>query len=65
LRPWLDGYKWGRCCSRCGFSDPRALDFHHRDSTTKSFNLGEAIWVGLGLKQIAAEVAKCDLVCAN
>jgi hypothetical protein len=65
IRAWVEGYKAARACSRCGFSDFRALDFHHRPGEEKRFNVGDAVRVGLGLAEIQAEVAKCDLVCAN
>jgi hypothetical protein len=65
IRAWVDGYKAAGACKRCGFSDPRALDFHHRDDTTKIFNVGDAVRIGYGLAEIQSEVAKCDLVCAN
>jgi hypothetical protein len=39
-----------------------ALEFHHRDSRTKAFGLGNfsGSW-----ERLAAEAAKCDLLCAN
>jgi hypothetical protein len=37
LRQWLDDYKKTLACSRCGFSDYRALVFHHKGSRGKDF----------------------------
>jgi hypothetical protein len=51
-------------CADCGGKFPDyCMDFHHRDRTTKSFTIGHFILGSLaGLK---AEIAKCDVVCAN
>lgn len=65
IRAWVEGYKAARTCTRCGFDDHRALDFHHRPGEEKRFNVGDAVRIGLGLAEIQAEVAKCDVVCAN
>lgn len=52
-------------CVRCGFDNPAALDFHHRDSTTKEFSISKAYAKGIGLDRIKKEIAKCDILCAN
>jgi hypothetical protein len=52
----------GRCVD-CGYSTcPEALQFHHRDPSTKDFGLGH---FNGSLARLIAEAAKCDLVCAN
>ena len=40
-----------------------AMDFDHRDRSTKSFTLAHAVRMS-SLKRVKAEIAKCDLVCA-
>ena len=49
-------------CADCGEDDPVVLEFDHRGD--KSFNVGSALpyraW-----PTILAEIAKCDVVCAN
>ena len=53
-------------CEDCGKRYPHVMDFDHRPGETKSFNL--AITAGqtrLSWEKIAAEIAKCDVVCAN
>ncbi len=49
-------------CADCGETDPIVLEFDHRGE--KLFNIGEALsyrnWAS-----ILAEIAKCDVVCAN
>lgn len=53
----------GGKCKLCGYdrcSD--AMDFHHRDSLTKDFEIGR---FSGGWTKIKAELDKCDLLCAN
>jgi hypothetical protein len=56
-------YKGGKC-QKCGYiKNLKALAFHHRDRTTKSFNIGGSHsrkW-----KVLKTELDKCDLVCSN
>lgn len=52
-------------CKRCGFDDPRALQFHHRDPTTKSDEIGRLVNNGGPLHKIMSEIAKCDVLCSN
>ncbi len=55
----------GGKCIVCGYSKyPEVLEFHHRDPSTKEFNLGLG---GLtrSWERIKREVEKCDLLCAN
>ena len=60
---WLLQYKLANPCIRCGYSDPRALTFHHRDRRFKDFNVSEML--GWSIKSIQQEIAKCDVLCAN
>ena len=39
------------------------MDWHHRDKTTKLF--GIRMQLTRSKKALLAEIAKCDLVCAN
>jgi len=55
----------GGRCALCGFDQhPAALQFHHLDPSTKSFQIGEG---GLtrGIERSRAEAAKCALLCSN
>lgn len=53
----------GGCCQDCGYDTlPAALEFHHRDPSTKEFGLGN--WHG-SWARLLSEADKCDLVCAN
>ena len=51
-----------RGCIRCGSTDARILDFHHRDPDLKSFNFGRR---PVGLKAALKEAEKCDVMCSN
>lgn len=65
IRDFVRGLKEGKSCQHCGFSNPLALDFHHRDASHKDLALAKVIEQGWGEERILAEVAKCDLLCAN
>lgn len=56
--------KLGDCCRDCGFDNPAGLQFHHRISEEKLFEVG-----GAGLTKpeadFWAEVEKCDLLCGT
>lgn len=55
-------YKGGACIN-CGYKkNICALDFHHRDTTTKKFNLAHIPGIN---KKVLDEVDKCDLLCSN
>lgn len=53
----------GGCCEVCGYARIlAALEFHHRDASSKEFGIGAA---SVSRERLLAEAAKCDLVCAN
>ena len=51
----------GNICAICGTQDK--LIWHHRDPEAKTFSIGNG--VGRKLEQLAAELAKCDLLCSS
>lgn len=54
---------FGGCCVDCGYDAlPAALEFHHRDASTKEFGVGN--WHG-SRERLVREAEKCDLVCAT
>jgi len=62
LKVLLVEYKGG-CCELCGYNKCiRALEFHHKDPTTKSFGLGFSTY---SLTKMKAEADLCSLLCAN
>jgi hypothetical protein len=64
-RKWLVEYKKTLKCVRCGESHPATLIFHHKDKSEKSFEIGNALTLGVGLKRLLAEIEKCEVICAN
>lgn len=51
-------------CGRCGEKDPACLDFHHRNGKAdKEGHIGE--FRKFGTQRLLAEIAKCDVLCAN
>lgn len=54
-----------RPCMDCGGEfHPVCMQFDHRDSTQKKFNVGERFALAR-MVDLEAEIAKCDIVCAN
>lgn len=51
------------CCDCGGCFHPDAMEFHHRDESTKDFALNRA--KSYGLDRVIKEITKCDLLCAN
>lgn len=64
-RKWLLNYLLSHPCVDCGESDPIVLEFDHRPGESKEFNLGESARRKVSVSRIEAEVAKCDVRCAN
>lgn len=53
-------------CKDCGGSfEPHQMDFDHRDPSTKLFNVTCSRAMLVARDTLAAEVAKCDILCAN
>ncbi len=60
----LRRYKRMKGCAECGFRNPAALDFHHRNPKEKV----ETIWRLAGnysMKKLRVELPKCDVLCSN
>ncbi len=55
----------GGACSLCGYNRcDEALDFHHRNPSTKSFGISQG-GITRSWEKIKDEVDKCALICAN
>ena len=53
-------------CADCGKEYPSyVMQFDHREPGLKSFNLANAAKNTTSLEKVRAEIAKCDVVCAN
>lgn len=65
LRKFVQEYKMSQGCMDCGLSPehPEVLEFDHRPDEEKSFDLAKVM--GKTESQLRAEMAKCDVVCAN
>jgi hypothetical protein len=62
------GFKLERGCVHCDECDPVVLDLHHRDHASKHPKLcgkTNRNFVRLSLEELAAELEKCEVLCAN
>jgi hypothetical protein len=56
----------GGKCASCGYNkNLSALHFHHDDPSLKEMRLDRRIMSNYNMDRLAAEVAKCTLLCAN
>lgn len=63
-RKEVDDIKLSRGCMDCGYNThPAALDFDHRPGTDKVCNVARL--TEAAREVLYAEIAKCDVVCAN
>jgi hypothetical protein len=61
---WLRGLKRRPCVECGGEFHPAAMQFDHRPGVDKAFDVSWGI-ARYSRERILAEIAKCDLVCAN
>lgn len=53
-------------CGDCGgVFHHTAMDFDHVDSSTKKYDVSRLAHSRVSIAMISAEIAKCELVCAN
>jgi len=52
-------------CERCGFNNPAALDFHHKNPKEKKDTIGNLKWSGCSNEVFKNEIEKCIVLCAN
>jgi len=64
IRQLLDQVKSVPCIDCEETHPPWAMDFDHRDPSTKCFDLSVAASAGYSLAKTQAEIDKCDVVCA-
>lgn len=65
IKKWYVNLKSSLSCIKCGEDDSRCLDFHHRDKTKKIKAVSQMVRDRAGKETILAEIAKCDVLCAN
>jgi len=64
IRDQICEYKKTLSCSRCGFDDWRAIQFHHH-SDDKEYNVSDMVRLGYPFDRIEKEIGKCTPLCAN
>lgn len=53
-------------CKRCGYNScAEALDYHHRDPDDKEDLISQMVDKCRAWPRLLAEIAKCDVLCAN
>lgn len=63
-REYFQQIKVERGCADCGYNaNPVALDFDHLPGTEKLYRV--CVMAGMRRELIDAEIAKCEVVCAN
>lgn len=64
IRKYIEDFKKTHKCAVCGESRPWCLDFHHKDPSTKNFEIGSNVTT-TSLETLKKEIDKCILLCAN
>ena len=66
LRNLVDEIKNGTPCFDCGnLYPPYITDYHHLDPKLKDQSIGKLVSDLRAVDRIIAEIAKCELLCAN
>ena len=66
LYEYLQQIKTKARCKYCGENHPAVLQFHHRNPEEKEFDVSSFVYHQKGgLAKLEAEIAKCDILCAN
>ena len=65
IKEWIALYLQGHPCIDCGEADLVVLEFDHRDPASKLRRLAEMRSGKWKFATVVAEVAKCDVRCAN
>jgi len=65
LRKWYKDLKKTLKCEKCGFSNPAALAFHHRDGEDKKSDICDLVCRRFSIKVIEEEISKCEVLCHN
>ena len=65
IASWLRELKAKLVCERCGEDHPACIQFHHVDPTKKESSVADAVRRGWGKARILAEIARCEVLCAN
>lgn len=63
IRNFLEDYKKGKECIKCGDKRAYVLDFHHL--LNKEFDIANSISRAISKERLIKEINKCELLCAN
>lgn len=58
-------YLSDKSCVVCSESDVRVLEFDHLEPKDKSFSISQAFKLGYKWEDVAIEIKKCRILCAN
>ncbi len=61
----IRAFKESKGCEICKFKDGRALQFHHKNPSSKEIDISNAICLGWSLNSLFKEIEKCSVLCAN
>jgi len=64
LREQFLEYKQSLSCEQCGWTDHRALEFHHHKDDKKE-SISRLVAHGYSWNTIEEEIKKCQVLCAN
>ena len=64
MRVYINTHLQANPCIDCGESNTIVLEFDHINDD-KEFNISDAVRSGYGMPRIIAEIAKCEVRCAN
>lgn len=65
LKDYIENYKRDHECVRCGCTDFRVLEFHHKNPKEKKFSIFMAVHNRYSIPAVQREIEKTDIVCAN
>jgi hypothetical protein len=66
IRTYINDHLKANPCVDCGETDIVVLEFDHvGEAGTKHFSISDATRSGYGMAKIKAEIAKCEVRCAN
>lgn len=66
VRAYINAHLGANPCVDCGETDIVVLEFDHvGEAGTKHFNISDATRLGYSMDKVIAEIAKCEVRCAN
>lgn len=64
IRTYINDHLKANPCADCGETDIVVLEFDHINDD-KDFSISDAARAGYGINKVKAEIAKCEVRCAN